>query len=77
MQSIACLVHRQSPAWDYEIFPVLLQVVTAESQAEVSAAVPLPQEKILPYPASAYGPAMQCAIGKLEMLLDLALGLLP
>ena len=77
-QNEAYMVHDQNPGWGWMMMPVLLlQVITAESQAEVSAAVPLPQENILPYPASAYGPAMQCAIGELDMLLDSAFSLLP
>ena len=39
------------------------QVITAESQAEVSEAVPLPRESILQYPEPIYGPTMQDTIG--------------
>ena len=40
-------------------------MITAESQAEVSEAVPLPQESILPFPAPVYSAAMQAVIGML------------
>ena len=37
--------------------------MTAADQNEVSAAVPLPQERILQYPAPAYGPASAAVMG--------------
>ena len=40
-----------------------MQVVTAESQAEVSAAVPLPKESILPYPPPYGSPLLEAGKG--------------